>query len=195
MSLSQFSQYHTTYAQRWCIGMALEPCGHPWIAGKRRQHQSRRCRISNVAWWSWCNWTTKPHVLPHETTGKFWQIMDNKRAVRRNEHGDSIKDSETKDVWACLSRKSTRGKAVNHISYMIKKESDEHIQFNLRWKPRQKKKHALSQNRSWNRYLAEFLACLVWKTSSDPLLCSQLLRWFAILHWNWAHQDTRSRFD
>jgi len=39
-----------------------------------------------------------------------------------------------------LSRKSTGGKAVNHISYMIKKESDEHIQFNLRWKPRQKKK-------------------------------------------------------
>ena len=38
------------------------------------------------------------HMKPHETTGKFWQIMDNKRAVRRNEHGDSIKDSETKDV-------------------------------------------------------------------------------------------------
>ena len=85
MSLSQFSQYHTTYAQRWCIGMALEPCGHPWIAGKRRQHQSRRCRISNVAWWSWwswCNWTTKPHVLPHETTWNHWQILGKSWIIR-----------------------------------------------------------------------------------------------------------------
>lgn len=60
--------------------------------------------------------------------------------------------------------------------------------------PGEKKKHALSQNRSRNRYLAEFLACLVWKTS-DSLLGSQILRWFALLHWNWAHQDTRSRLD
>ena len=38
------------------------------------------------------------HMKPHGTTGKIWQIMDNKKAVRRNEHGDSVKDSETKDV-------------------------------------------------------------------------------------------------
>lgn len=42
--------YMSHCGHRWCIAMALEPCGHPWIAGKHQWSQSQRCLILNAAW-------------------------------------------------------------------------------------------------------------------------------------------------
>ena len=85
-------------------------------------------------------------------------------------------------------------KAVNHISYMIKKESDEHIQFNLRWKPRPKK------NMHFHKSILKSLSSRIFgmfglENFFWPIALFTTSEVIAILHWNWAHQDTRSRFD
>lgn len=54
--------------QRWCIAMALEPCGHPWIAGKHQWSQSQRCLTLNAAWLTELLWTLR-HLM-----SLFWPV-------------------------------------------------------------------------------------------------------------------------